>query len=1051
MSGFLRRGFVRFLSADASHGVVVLRSARSFALRLALAIGIVIVFTLTSHAGGPKYVAGSSYFDPTATGQPLVWPQGQITYFTDQGDLSPILANAAANTFVANAFSQWTTIPTAAVTASSGGQLGEDVNGGDITVNSSGAITGPADITPSATATPVGVVYDYDGSVTDALLGSGAGDADECFYNAAYGGDDNFGPLATYQHALIVINGQCALESSQLVEVEYRLVRVIGEVLGLGWSQVNPNVITGNPRATAAEYAGFPVMHYTDPASCVPITNCYANPYQIAPDDVAELSRLYPVTAQNQANFPGSQIFSATTARIYGSVWFTDSGGNPTQAMQGVNVVARWIDPSTNQPSGQYAVSSVSGFLFTGNAGNPITGFNDGLGNPLSDWGSNNAALEGFFDLSGLQLPSGGTAQYQLTVEGLDPTWSVGVGPYAPYPVTPSGSVQPMVVTVAVGANVEQDILMQSSAQPIPLWTSSQTWTAPAAIQAAGRWQGSLSSYGDVSYFMLPVQNNRTLSVAVTALDETGNPTELKAQPVIGMWSAADPEGTASPAFTPSPFNTVDFGMTRLDAQFSASTNFLIGIADLRGDGRPDYRYAAQVLYANSASPARIGVTGGAVAVQGTGFSPGLSASIGAMLATQLSVSAGQMILAAPPQGDGPQSITVANPATGASSTMTNVLTYGAAASDNLVLISGLNPNTPVGTQAANAVIVQVLAADGVTPVGGATIGWSASNNLQLSACGGISSCTATTDQSGYASTWLTPSAVGVAGITATLAPGVYNPAQSVTATLNATETSSDIGVMTPYLWVAQGASVNVLLTARVLSNGTPQTNASVNFTVVAGSAALSAARAPTNSTGYASDTLALTQINSLVQVSACVAQGNAPCQTFYLTPVPLSALNLQPVAGAGQVSSGQPFQPVVVRVTDSASPPNPVLAANVSFLTTVLRPGGVSTGGGGNNPGNPAMPVILSVNQNTSLSDVNGLANVVPSNSGFGGPLEVDVGVTAGTNASLNYPLQVVVPPVSASSSAVSAVKSSAPILTAPVVRPVILRVGTECGPPEL
>lgn len=1014
-------------------------SARPFALRLALAVGIVFVFTLSSHAGGPKFVAGSSYFDPTMPGQPLIWPQGQITYFTDQGDLSPVLPNASANAFVANAFSQWTTIPTAAVTATSGGQLAEDVNGSNITVDPSGVITGPADITPSATSTPVGVVYDYDGTVTDALLGAGAGDADQCFYNAAYGGNDNFGPLATYQHALIVINGQCALESSQLVDVEYRLVRVIGGVLGLGWSQVNSNVVTGNPPATTADYAGFPVMHFSDPASCVPITNCYANPYQLAPDDVAELSRLYPVTAQNQANFPGSQIFSATTARIYGSLWFTDSGGNPTQAMQGVNVVARWIDPANNQPSGQYAVSSVSGFLFTGNAGNPITGFVDALGNPLSDWGSNNSAVEGFFDLSGLQLPSGGPAQYQLTVEPIDPIWSVGVGPYAPYQVTPSGTAQPIVVTVSASASVEQDILMQSSAQPIPPWASSETWTAPAAIQPAGAWQGSLSGYGDVSYFMLPVQNNRTLSVAVTALDEAGAPTELKAQPVIGMWSASDPEGTASPAFTPSPFNTADFGMTGLNAQFTASTNFLIGIADLRGDGRPDYRYAARVLYADSASPVRIGVTGGAVTVQGTGFSPGLTTTIGAASATQLSVSAGQMILAAPPQGDGQQSITIANPMTGASSTMTNVLTYGAAATDNLVLISGLNPNTPVGTQAANAVMVQVLAADGVTPVAGATIGWSATNNLQLSACSGISSCSVTTDQSGYASTWLTPSALGVAAITATLAPGVYNPSQSVTATLNATETASDIGVTTPYLWIAQGASVNVPLTARVLSNGAPQPNTNVSFTVVAGSATLNAAIAPTNSTGYASVTLSLTQIASLVQVSACVARANAPCQTFYLTPVPLSALNLQPVAGAGQISSGQPFQPVVVRVTDSASPPDPVLAATVSFLTTVLRPGGMNAGGG-----NPSMPVILAVNENTSLSDVNGLASIVPSNGGFSAPLEVDVGITAGTNAALNYPLEVVVPPLSASSSSGN---SSGTVLTAPIARPVFLRDVEECS----
>ena len=86
-------------------------------------------------------------------------------------------------------------------------------------------------------------------------------------------------------------------------------------------------------------------MHFTDPLVCVPITLCYANPYRLAMDDAASLSRLYPVTTENVSSFPGKQIFSGVTARIHGSVWFTDTHGNPTQAMQGVNVVARWIDP----------------------------------------------------------------------------------------------------------------------------------------------------------------------------------------------------------------------------------------------------------------------------------------------------------------------------------------------------------------------------------------------------------------------------------------------------------------------------------------------------------------------------------------------------------------------------------------------------------------------------------------------------------------------------------------------------------------------------------
>ena len=55
-------------------------------------------------------------------------------------------------------------------------------------------------------------------------------------------------------------------------------------------------------------------------------------------------------------------------------MYFTNNGLR-AQPMQGVKVVARWVDPTTGVPSHRYVASSVSGFLFRGNAGNPVTGF----------------------------------------------------------------------------------------------------------------------------------------------------------------------------------------------------------------------------------------------------------------------------------------------------------------------------------------------------------------------------------------------------------------------------------------------------------------------------------------------------------------------------------------------------------------------------------------------------------------------------------------------------------------------------------------------------
>src|ERR1700731_4929518 len=309
--------------------------------RILAVVIFLICSAVASRAGGPAFVAGSGY-DPGVEGKPLIWANGSVQYFTDQGNLSPILPNAQADVFVAAAFIPWTSISSVALTASQGGHLAEDVSGGNITAAINGTITAPADITSAATGTPLGIVYDYDGTVTDALLGQGAGGLADCFTNAVYGGPDNFTTAGNIAHALVVINGVCATTSAQLPDVQYRLVRVLGRILGLGWSQANLNVLTRNPPPSSDDFAGFPVMHFSDPISCVPITACYPNAATPKMDDVNTLARLYPQTGNGQA-----------TGRIYGTLYFTDTFGNALQPMQGVNVVARLLNQA-GQPSGQF-------------------------------------------------------------------------------------------------------------------------------------------------------------------------------------------------------------------------------------------------------------------------------------------------------------------------------------------------------------------------------------------------------------------------------------------------------------------------------------------------------------------------------------------------------------------------------------------------------------------------------------------------------------------------------------------------------------------------
>lgn len=995
---------------------------RRFLIGLLLAIALVILLALidsTTPAGasGPKYVAGVSYFEPQTIGTPLVWANGLVNYFTDQGNLSPIMPGPSADALVADAISQWASIPTAAVAFFHGGQLAEDVNGSNVYVNSDGSITEPADIMPNAVGTPLGVVYDYDGSVTDAFLGEGAGDPSECFYNAVYGGLDNFATDATFLHALIVINGQCILNSSQQPDVEYRLVRVLGRVLGLDWSQVNLNVITNNPPPMPDDYLGFPVMHAVDPTSCVPITSCYSdngavNPYVPKMDDQAALSNLYPVTAQNIGDFTGKEITAQNTAAIQGGVFFVNTGGQLGQAMQGVNVIARWIDPSTGMPSRQYASASVSGFLFTGNAGNIASGYFDATGEPFNQWGSNQTGVEGTFNLAGLQIPNGGSsAQYQLSVEALDPEWSQPVGPYGPWQVEPSGTFQPVIVNVALNGSTQQNVMMAGSKVPVANLFGQTSYASPALLPPTGDFIGTTNPYNSADYLQFKAQMNRTLSVEITALDENGNPTESKSQPVVGMWALADPGTSPAPANTPSAFNTSYFGLTRLDASVLQTTAFRIGIMDDRGDGRPDYAYHARVFYGDSVTPARAGVAGGtAIAVQGYGFQMNSTLNVGGANLNLLSQSSNQLIATTRAQSDGQQNILLSDPPTGGSSAMTGALVIGAGPTDTIKLIGGSNQRAPVGGQIPNPIVMEAVASNGATPVAGATVVFTSIPAVGFTACGGATTCTMLTDEAGRAATAATVMSAGVAEITAQLAPASYQSPQQAQANLVGSESALDIALVPQYTEVAQGATASLPLMARVLSNGMPQVGATVDYMLVKGSAfaSLSSGTLVTDGNGYATSNLQIAGMAGDVQVAACVGPQNTPCLSFYGTSVPLSVMELQAIAGTTQlVQVPQAFAPVTVRATDQSYPPNPVMGAPIAFQTVIARTNSNTPiiTIGELNITEPQPPVILSSSTQTLLSDPNGLATS-SINTGVEGATVV-LGTASVGSASVGYQLQ--------------------------------------------
>jgi hypothetical protein len=388
----------------------------AFLRPLAIALlGTVLLFAPTAAlAGGPKYVAGASFFNPGVLGQPIHWAGGQLNYYVDRGPLSNSVSNRQATAMVDAAAALWSAVPTAAVTLTDSGPLNEDVNGANIAA-ANGTITAPADVTPSATTYPLGVIYDADGSVTDAIFGPGASQPTSCQNNGVWFWLDNIKPDTTVAHGIILLNGLCATSPAMLQMMSYELERAFGRILGLDYAQVNPTALTGElPGGTQ----GWPVMQPLSGVCSESGGECIPDPTVLRYDDIAALNRIYPITAQNQASFPSKQLTAANTVSIQGTVTFRTGLG-----MQGVNVVARPFDANGN-PLYQYTVTFISGGYFNGNHGNPNTGFTDSNGNLLTMWGSDDPTLQGYFDLSDMPLPPGvTTANYQVTFESINPLY----------------------------------------------------------------------------------------------------------------------------------------------------------------------------------------------------------------------------------------------------------------------------------------------------------------------------------------------------------------------------------------------------------------------------------------------------------------------------------------------------------------------------------------------------------------------------------------------------------------------------------------------------
>ena len=178
----------------------------------------------------------------------------------------------------------------------------------------------------------------------------------------------------------------------------------------------------------------------------------------------------------------------------------------------------------------------------------------------------------------------------------------------------------------------------------------------------------------------------------------------------------------------------------------------------------------------------------------------------------------------------------------------------------------------------------------------------------------------------------------GAVTITAQLAPASYTSPQQVQTTLvgcvGCTGSPLDIALAPQNLSVAQGATVTFELTARVLSNGVPQSGQVVNFSLYHGTGTLNPASATTNSNGYASTTLQLSNFaarrmempawdQGTILASAC----SIPCRYV---------VALRPSTGISKSTVAQPSRS---RFGSRTRPrPDPVLGVSVLFQSLLGR-----------------------------------------------------------------------------------------------------------------
>lgn len=956
-----------------------------------LLFSLLCALSLPAHASGPRWVTGLPYY--SSEGKPVVWYTNSPQYFTDPGDLSPYVSHVAADALVKAAASVWN-VSTANFTLLYGGSLAEHVSLANAYPTSTGIVF-PDDVQSTSYLTsPIAVLYDSDGSITDLLLGAGASSPSSCRQNAVTESVDSISTAGLIQHAILILNGRCTGPApEQQLQLQYQLMRAFGRVIGLSWSQTNDNVFTGTPTPTIQQAMHWPVMHPIDILCGLYTYQCMPQPFTLRDDDISGLGLLYPVGTV-APSIPGKIDTLYRANRLSGNITFPNG-----QGMQGVNVVVHRLEPYWDTPEAWETTSAVSGALFRRRSSTLI---NQILPSPTGNMGSFSAALEGFYDIFRTAIPQAWEPWQNLIVstQPINPLY-IGphaVGPYDSGTVAPSGSS--MQLTNYVTNPYAQARLNFKIADAASGCQTAQDGTeaSPSAVPSTGWWNSNFCSYGHTTWSSLGVKAGRTLTLEVSALDQNSALTTTKARPVLGVWNSTDPLGTPpSLASSPEAFNSSVSGMTTLALQSSLSQQLRIGIMDQRGDGRPDFAYQARVLYADSVSPSSVPSKGGAITITGLGFRPGNTVTIDGVPASVTGWASNAITANAPTLHLGTAAtvdVTVSDLVTGGSTTMTAALSYQAPQPE-LTLLSAPSGTVIAQISAPVPFTVKAIAADETSPMANLPISLSStSGQVRFDSCN-ATACTLYTDASGKVSTLITPLAPGSSTLNATSTIG------AVTADLNAIPHIQTVTALSPQLYLAQNAVLSWNPQVSLTDNATSATGIPVRWTPLSGPLTVNPATTLSGGNAIAQTTATAGPFISNSSASATVCAWNSICSNFTVTSVNDTALQISVLSEAQQaISATQTFTPVVLRIADAAG--HPIAGANVTVHQTIQPWSVIPCPPQGRCPIPPAGNAATA----TLISGLDGTLTITPSEDAST-PETILLAATTGSQGFLSLQLQ--------------------------------------------